>query len=355
MLVDITALFLGISILLYCLFAGADFGGGILECFLGRKYREAQKELITHAMGPVWEANHVWLILAVVILFNGFPTVYSQLSVTFHIPITIMLIGIIMRGCAFTFRHYDAVKDFRSQVYYSIIFRFSSILTPLMLGVIAGGMALGKVIPVGMVAGFHESYVSPWFNPFCLSVGIFTCVLFAFLAAVYLIGETTDDENISRELGRIFSRRAITTNVLAVLAGALVFLASEYEDFPLAQLFLNNPVARVCVVLATVILIPLWLMVYFRKIFLSRVLAALQMSLILLGWFGIQFPKMISMEWSFQSLTIYNSAAPLTTLFYLVIALIGGVFLIFPSLYYLLKVFKLLRVFKRSAKLDQQD
>ena len=105
MLIHSVAFFLGVSLLLYSLFAGADFGAGILEWFTGKNHRKEQQELITHAMGPVWEANHVWIILAVVILFNGFPRAYSQLSISFHIPLTIMLMGIILRGCAFTFRH----------------------------------------------------------------------------------------------------------------------------------------------------------------------------------------------------------------------------------------------------------
>src|SRR3972149_1057124 len=103
--------FLGVSIILYCLLAGADFGAGILEFFKGPTHREKQSELITHAMSPVWEANHVWLILVVVILFNGFPKAFSVLSITYHIPLTVMLVGVILRGCAFTFRHYDAVRD----------------------------------------------------------------------------------------------------------------------------------------------------------------------------------------------------------------------------------------------------
>src|SRR4029450_7243293 len=146
MLVESIAFFFAVSILFYCLFAGADFGAGILEAFLPSRRRAEQKKVIAHAIGPVWEANHVWLILAVVILFTGFPKAYSVLTITFHIPLTLMLLGIILRGCAFTFRHYDSIRD--RQRYYSAIFVVSSFLTPLMLGVIAGGMLLGAVAPI---------------------------------------------------------------------------------------------------------------------------------------------------------------------------------------------------------------
>jgi hypothetical protein len=206
MWVETIAFFLAISILLYSLLAGADFGAGILEAFAGKDRREEQREIISHAMGPVWEANHVWLILAVVILFMGFPKAFSALSITFHIPLTLMLFGIVLRGCTFTFRHYDAVRD-RSHRYYSALFVISSFLTPLMLGVVAGGALLGATAP--LEAGFYAGFVRPWANLFCFSVGVFTCVLFAFLAAVYLIGETRDPA-----MRGIFTSRAMIANAL---------------------------------------------------------------------------------------------------------------------------------------------
>src|SRR5688572_4240751 len=87
--------FLGVSLLLYCLLGGADFGAGVLELFLRRRHRAAQRKIIDKAMGPVWEANHMWLILMVVILFVGFPAVYARVSVNLHIPLTAMLLGVI--------------------------------------------------------------------------------------------------------------------------------------------------------------------------------------------------------------------------------------------------------------------
>lgn len=318
--------FLGVSILFYCLFAGADFGAGILECFLGKNYCAQQKELITHAMGPVWEANHMWLILAVVILFNGFPKAYAALSTQFHIPLTLMLFGIILRGCAFTFRHYDAIRD-RSQTVYSFIFKISSVLTPLMFGMIAGAILLGqKIQPNGP---FFETYVSPWFNLFSFSVGGFCCVLFAFLAAVYLVGET-DQASIKS----IFVQRAMAFNLLAVLTGGAVFLAAEYAGLPLMHSFSTEPLSLACVGLNTLILLPLWLCLMHDQVWPARILAGAQIGLILIAWFKIQFPTLVG------SLTIYNSAAPAPVLVYLLYALVLGSLIIFPALFYLMKIFK---------------
>jgi cytochrome bd ubiquinol oxidase subunit II len=115
--------FLVISLLFYCLLGGADFGAGALELFVPQKNRKRHEELVTKAMGPVWEANHIWLIILIVILFNAFPKVYTQYSIYFHIPLTLMLIGIVLRGCAFSFRQYDALKD-NAHRYYTLAFSF---------------------------------------------------------------------------------------------------------------------------------------------------------------------------------------------------------------------------------------
>ena len=331
MLVESIACFLAVSILFYCLFAGADFGAGILEAFLGNTRREEQRTVITHAIGPVWEANHVWLILAVVILFTGFPKAYSVLSITFHIPLTLMLLGVILRGCAFTFRHYDAVRD-RSQRYYSAIFVASSFLTPLMLGMVAGGMLLGAVAPIE--EGFHAAFVRPWANIFCFSVGVFTCVLFAFLAAVYLIGETNDPE-----LKSLIITRALILNALAIVVGVAVFIAAEIDDLQLAQLFAGKALSLASMIGATLILIPLWIAIRRNAVQSARALVAAQVALVLVGWFRLQFPMIISSK--VDPLTIYNAASPDPTLRYLLYALIGGSVIIFPALAYLLIVFKL--------------
>ncbi|GGF27609.1 cytochrome d ubiquinol oxidase subunit II [Hymenobacter cavernae] len=128
--------YLCLSILLYLLLGGADFGAGIMELFTSGKNRRAARHTMSHAIGPIWEANHMWLIIAVVILFVGFPRIYSVMSVSLHIPLLVMLLGIIARGTAFVFRHYDAVKD-QMQMVYNRVFVLSSAITPFFLGVIA--------------------------------------------------------------------------------------------------------------------------------------------------------------------------------------------------------------------------
>lgn len=121
-MVEIIIVVLGIAFVFYTLLGGADFGAGIIEVFTGKKGEKA----ISKAIAPVWEANHVWLILVIVIIFMGFPRVYTVLSTALHIPLFIMLLGIIFRGTAFTFRYYDVDKDHTHnyQFLYSISFFF---------------------------------------------------------------------------------------------------------------------------------------------------------------------------------------------------------------------------------------
>lgn len=328
MLIDIVIFFLGLSIVFYVLFGGADFGAGVLELISGRQDRET----IAHAIGPVWEANHVWLILVVVILFMGFPKIYSAMSLYLHIPLLIMLVGIIFRGTAFTFMHYDAIKDQSNRVY-NLVFKISSVLTPLFLGIIIGALVLGKVNPDATT--FYEAFMAPWLNFFSFSVGLFCLVLFTFLAAVYLIGEATQEEQRNA-----FVRAAQRLNVTAVIVGALVFGTAQWSGLPLLNLFWESPVALSAVALATLILPFLWKSLDRAQVVWSRMLGAAQVVLILLAWFWVQYPVVVNMTNTDEALTFHNAAAPDATLLQLVIALAIGSCIILPFLYFLMETFK---------------
>ena len=117
MMEHVVIAFLYLAILLYVLLGGADFGAGIIEMFTSQRNIRRTRKTLYHAIGPIWEANHMWLIIVIVIMFVGFPNIYSELSVYLHIPLLIMLMGIIARGTAFVFRHYDAVKDEMQELY----------------------------------------------------------------------------------------------------------------------------------------------------------------------------------------------------------------------------------------------
>jgi cytochrome d ubiquinol oxidase subunit II len=331
MYVELVAAFLGISLLFYCLLAGADFGGGILELFLAKENPEQQRELIGHAMGPVWEANHMWLILAVVILFNGFPKAYEAMSIRFHIPLTLMLIGIILRGCAFTFRQYD-VGAGRSHRVYSVTFMISSLVTSWAIGVIAGAMYHART--TGVSETYFDFYLRSWIGYFPFATGLLTCVLFAFLAAVYLTGEAHLES-----MRKVFAYRAFALNIGLIFAGALVFGAAELDGIPLFRDFASEPFSLLCMVAATLLLVPLWLGLRNQHVLLTRLSAGAQGGLILLGWFRLKYPVFLDLPEG--PLTIANASAPEETMRYLLWALLVGSSLIFPALYFLFRMFKI--------------
>ncbi len=319
---------LTISLLLYVILGGADFGAGILELFT----RGKASQIVSKAIAPVWEANHVWLILVIVILFVGFPPVYSTVLTALHIPILLALIGIIFRGSAFTFRHYD-IEEEKPKAVYSLIFRYSSLFTTLFLGVSLGGIILGE-ISTDFTNGFYAIYIHPWFNLFSFSLGLFLIILFAFLANIYTLGEIKDEKEVER-----FARLAKYMIAALVVAGGVVFAAAEINGHPLFNEFLSSPVSIGSVVLATLALPVLWKNLKRNRQNLLRLVAGFQTTMIVAGWFAIQFPILVNIK-DAPDITLQSAAAPEQVQFYMLIALVVGVLIIFPYIGYLYKVFK---------------
>ncbi|GAA4305697.1 cytochrome d ubiquinol oxidase subunit II [Compostibacter hankyongensis] len=322
----VVVIFLCLSILLYLLLGGADFGAGIIELFTSYKNKPRTRRITYRAIGPVWEANHMWLIIAIVILFVGFPLIYTTMSIYLHIPMLIMLLGIVARGTAFIFRHYDAVRD-NFQKLYNKIFVYSSFITPLLLGMIAGTMLSGKIDPEAR--SFYDIYMAPWCNLFSLAVGLFTVALCGFLAAVYLIGEAQDDYDKRR-----FIHKAGITNLLAVLAGGLVFLAAETEHIPLWRWLFGDPVSRYAILAASASLVLLWYYLFQGRKLRLRVLAGFQVTMILLAIAHHNFPDFLILQ-DGTRLSLWEDAAPVSTLRALGWALLSGSVFILPFLGYL--------------------
>jgi cytochrome d ubiquinol oxidase subunit II len=325
---DILAAMLALSLNAYVLFGGADFGGGVWDLLASGPRRERQRDLISHAIGPIWEANHVWLILAIVLTFTCFSPVYARLGIVLHIPLTLMLVGIVLRGSAFTFRSYDHEHD-AAQRRWGRIFASASVITPILLGVSIGAVASGRV-GREVDGGFVDRFVAPWLTPFAFSVGLLALTLFAFLAAVFLTLETEDAELVDD-----FRRRALGAGVALFFASALVLLLS-HDAAPLVRTGLMSspwalPLHLATGATAVTVLGALW----FRRFGVARIGVTLQVSLIFWGWALAQYPFLIP-----PTLTISNSAAPEATLRLVVIGLVIGGALLLPSLWYLFHIFK---------------
>ncbi|MFA6276179.1 MAG: cytochrome d ubiquinol oxidase subunit II [Pedobacter sp.] len=323
--------FLCLAILLYFLLGGADFGAGIIELFTSSKNRSKTRKTMYHAIGPVWEANHMWLIITVVILFVAFPKIYSTMSVYLHIPLVIMLIGIIARGTAFVFRHYDAVKD-DMQWLYNRIFKYSSFITPLFLGIIAGSVLSGHIDTEATT--FVDAYIFSWLNWFSIAVGLFTVALCGFLAAIYLIGESKADEDKKR-----FIKKAEFMNIAAVLFGALVFIAAKSENVPLIDWVFKNNIGLIAVSLASLSLVLLWYLLLKGKTKVLRILAGFQVTMILLAISYAHFPNFIRLK-NGDKISLFESIAPVKTVDSLGWGLLLGSLLILPFLGYLFYKFQ---------------
>ena len=317
-----------VSLNAYVVLGGADFGGGVWDLLATGPRRQRQRELIANAIGPIWEANHVWLILVIVLLFTCFPSVFARISITLHIPLSLMLVGIVLRGSAFTFRSYDSQQD-DVQRRWGAVFAGASIVTPVLLGVIVGTVAAGQIrgTPSG---SFVAGYVAPWLGPFPIAVGVLALVLFAFLAAVYLTLETDEDD-----LREDFRRRALGAGLAAFGAAALV-LALAYWSAPLVwtELLGARWAALLHVVTAIAAIAALWAL-WTRRWRLARSTAIVQVSCIIWGWGLAQYPYLLPPD-----LTYAAAAAPPVTLKLVLGALAAGLLLLVPSLYYLFRVFK---------------
>ena len=153
------------SLVLYALMGGADYGGGMWDLLASGPRAQRQRHAIVDAIAPIWEANHVWLILVIVLLFTGFPSAFSAMMIALHIPITIMLIGIVLRGSAFVFRKYDSTDD-TVQRRWSTVFGIASFFTPFFQGLTLGALTTGEIRVLGgrVTTGFFAGWLTPRFD-----------------------------------------------------------------------------------------------------------------------------------------------------------------------------------------------
>ncbi len=327
----VVIVFLWASILLYLLLGGADFGAGIIELFTSSKNRNQTRKTLYQAIGPIWEANHMWLIIAIVILFVGFPAIYTTMSVNLHIPLTIMLLGIIARGTAFTFRHYDAVVDDMQHIY-NRIFAVSSFITPLFLGIIAGSTVSRSIDPEAHT--FLDAYIFSWLHPFPVAVGLFTVAICGYLASVYLIGETGTPEQRQR-----FLAKAWLMNWAAVGCGVLVFTAAYWENIPLMHWVFGEIWGILGAGTATISVLALWFFAYRGYNNILRILAGFQVMMILMVATYQHFPNIVLLK-NGAYLSLLEHKGNDKTIQTLAWALVLGSVFILPFLIYLMYSFQ---------------
>jgi cytochrome bd ubiquinol oxidase subunit II len=317
----------------YALLGGADFGAGVWDLWAAGPRKKDQRRLISEALGPIWEANHVWLILAIVITFNAFPPVFAAISTALFIPLTIMLVGIVLRGAAFVFRSYGGQAD-EVQHLWGRLFAIASIITPLMLGLCIGAISSGTIVMQNGIV--TSSFFTGWLAPFPLAVSALTLALFAFLAAVYLTVEAKDSG-----LREGFRLRALLS---AIAVGLLAFLVLGLAHDGAPRIWaglVTAPWAVPLQIITGLVALGAIGLLWTRRYYLARAFVGAQVVLILWGWAIAQFPNLVSPD-----LTIQNAAAPTATLALLLTLLGLGALLLFPSFYFLYRLFKGEHVFK---------
>lgn len=328
------------ALAVYTLMGGADFGGGVWDLLASGRRAEDQRKLIDRTLAPIWEANHVWLILIIVLMFVGFPAAFAAITTALHVPLCVMLVGIVLRGSAFTFRAYD-LKAGAGARRWRRVFEVASLITPVTLGVTLGAMGHIRMNPAVLVPGgcVHPSptlplvvtdFVSEWFAAFPLAVGGFTLAVCAFLAAVYLANEADDAEDA--ELADVFRVRALISAGMVGVTALLAFTVSApHIQADLTASAWAGPLHVATGLAAVAAIVLLWL----RRFAAARVAAAAQVTLIVLGWGLAQYPEL-----AIPGLTIAECGAPRSVLVPMLVTLGVGSAALVPALVYLFAVFK---------------
>jgi cytochrome d ubiquinol oxidase subunit II len=315
------------ALVIYSLLGGADYGAGFWDLMCSGLRQEEQRALIARAIQPVWEANHIWLILVVVLTFSGFPAAFSGICLGLAVPIFLILLGIVLRGSSYVFRAYFT-GSVRTQLYWGKVFSISSSITPLFLGIVIGAISSNAVLVHDGVS--ENGFLRTWFHPFPMIVGVLSVSLFAYLSACYLTIETNDTA-----LQNDFRQRALISGLVSIVSAVITYVIAGDSAKPIRDGLMHVPhvwlIELGAAIAALVAFQALWSRSYLR----ARIAAAAQVALIVIGWGVAQYPYLVRPE-----LTIVNSAAPSNILSDLDIAVAVGAVVLIPSLILLLLVFK---------------
>ena len=317
-LADVPLILLLAGLVAYAVLGGADFGAGFWQLWGGRGERDrALREHAHHAMGPVWETNHVWLIFVLVICWTAYPTAFASIASTLSVPLFIAGIGIIMRGTAYALR--SGTRTLREQRRIEVGFAISSILTPFALGAVIGGIASGRV-PVGNAKG---DLATSWLNTTSIFIGILAVATAAYLAAVYL---AADAVRVGRsDLADAFRTRALGTGVVAG-ALALAGLPIVRSDAPRIWDGLTGGDGLAAVIVSGLAGVATLALVFRRRFGPARVTAALAVAAIVAGWALAQQPDIL------PGLTVEQAAAGHSALVAVIVGAAIGAIVLVPSL-----------------------
>jgi cytochrome d ubiquinol oxidase subunit II len=314
---DVAAAILWVGATLYALFGGADFGAGLWDLIAGDAERgERPRALIQRSLTPVWEANHVWLIFILVILWTAFPEAFGAIMSTLYVPIALAAVGIVLRGAGFAFRKSIQRLSYRRAM--GAAFALSSVLTPFFMGTVVGAIAAGNVPAAGNGDAF-----SSWIAPLPLVTGALFVATGAYLAAVFLVADAHRAGD--GEMESYFSRRALAAGLLGgilALAGIVALHADAHYLYE--RLIVEGLPLVIVSILCGFGVLALLLGRGRRGL---RPLAAGAVVAVIWGWGVAQFPYLLP-----TSLRIGESAAPHQTLGAVLVVFIAAVVIVLPAL-----------------------
>jgi cytochrome bd ubiquinol oxidase subunit II len=322
-LTDIVAAALFIGVLAYALFGGADFGSGFFDLTAGGSARGAElRTMIDHSIGPVWEANHVWLIYVLVTWWTAFPGTFATAMPTLVLPMLLALLGIVLRGASFAFRKYSATLA--QARLFGAVFAGSSLITPFFFGTVAGAIASGRVPAVG-----RGDLWGSWLNPTSLFGGLIAVGTCTFLAGVFL---TADADRAGHDT---LSEQLRTRTLLVGLVTGLVVFAALIpitRDAPTLSAGLTGRAAPLIVLsgLAGAATLVLLLRRRYRS---ARVTAVGAVASVVLGWGVGQYPWLLV-----DQVTIADAAGAPATLNALLVAVVLAGVIVLPALVYLFRL-----------------
>jgi len=314
---DAAAAILWVGVTFYALFGGADFGGGLWDLVAGDAERGRRpRMLIQRSLTPVWEANHVWLIFVLVVLWTAFSEAFSAIFTTLYVPIALAALGIVLRGAGFAFR--KSVVTLNEERTAGAIFALSSLLTPFFMGAVVGAIASGEVPAEGNGDAF-----SSWLTPLSLATGVIFVATGAYLSAVFLVGDARRAGEADME--RYFVRRALAVGAVAGAAAAFGLVELHAEAGYVFDRLVDEGLPLVILsVLCGVSLLVVLLRGGRRPL---RPLAAGAVVAVIWGWGVAQFPYLLP-----TSLRIDQAAAPDPTMTVIFIVFGVAALLVLPSL-----------------------
>jgi cytochrome bd ubiquinol oxidase subunit II len=302
-----------VALVIYAVLGGADFGGGVWDLLATGPRAGRQRTAISDAIGPVWEANHVWLIFALVLLFTCFPPAFAAIGTGLYVPLSLALVGVVFRGAAFVFRNYAADVTAVASTW-TVLFGISSLAAPFFFGDAIGALATGRYAAM---------------SAFAIAVGLFAVAVCAQIAAVFMLREV-------REPGvqQDFRRRALRATLAVWILGLVpCAIAAGYE--PSIVRGLLHPLAVTAIAVALVAGVVTIVCVARRQDSSARVAVGVEAAAILAGWFGAQAPELVPNQYTFAS-----AASPDATIAAFLVATAVGAMVLVPSLLLLFRVFK---------------